>query len=79
MQLAFQNVRLNELNSNEGLSAVCKACGHRSFIRAADVPAKISREIVLAAVEKQLRCRRCGHRGRASITVLRMHSEAGKA
>ena len=79
MQLAFQHVRLNELNSNEGLSALCKACGHRSFIRAADVPAKISRDIVLAAVEKQLRCRRCGHRGRASITVLRAPSGGGTA
>jgi len=71
MQGAFQHVRLRELNSNEVLAAVCYACGHRRDIRPADVPAKISREILLPAFEKQLRCQRCGHRGHAAITVMR--------
>jgi hypothetical protein len=72
MQGAFQHVRLRELNRREMLVASCHACGHRNNIYPADVPAKISREIQLAAFEKQLRCGRCGQRGRASITVMQV-------
>lgn len=71
VQGAFRQVRLRELNSNELLSIACQACGHRRALRPSEVPAKISREIPLAAFEKQLRCQRCGHRGHAALTVLR--------
>lgn len=72
VQGAFRHVRLNELNSNEMLSVVCRACGHRRGIAVAEVPAQINRGLPLAAIETQLRCRACGHRGRASLTVMRL-------
>jgi hypothetical protein len=62
-------VRLEDLRVFHQVRANCHACGHTAIIPNAALLKGRSGYTRLMSVERQLRCRKCGVRGKASLDV----------
>jgi len=61
--------RLEDLRVFHLVRASCHACGHKAIIPNAMLLHGRSGTTRLTALERQLRCRKCGARGRATFEV----------
>ena len=61
--------RLEDLRVFHQVRASCHACGHKAIIPNAALLQGRSGYTRLTALERQLRCARCGARGEASLEV----------
>jgi ribosomal protein L37E len=61
--------RLEDLRVFHLVRASCHACGHKAIIRNAVLLQWRPGYTRLMALERQLRCRNCGARGKASLDV----------
>jgi hypothetical protein len=61
--------RLDDLRVFHLVRASCHACAHKAVIPNAVLLAGRSGYTRLMSLERQLRCRRCGARGKASLDV----------
>jgi hypothetical protein len=61
--------RLEDLRVFHFVGASCHACGHKAIIPNAALLQGRRGYTRLIAVERQLRCQRCGARGKASLDV----------
>ena len=62
-------IRLEDLRVFHLVRASCHACGHKAIIPNASLLPGRPGYTHLMALERQLRCRKCGVRGRASLDV----------
>jgi hypothetical protein len=62
--------RLEDLRAFHLVRASCHACAHKSIIPNAVLPQGRPGYTRLMSLERQLRCRNCGARGRASLEVV---------
>ena len=62
--------RLDDLRVFHLVMANCHACSHKALIPNAALLQGRSGHTPLMSLEKQLRCRKCGARGRASLEVV---------
>jgi hypothetical protein len=61
--------RLEDLRVFHFVRASCQACGHKAIISNAALLQGRPGYTRLMALERQLRCQRCGARGKASLDV----------
>jgi hypothetical protein len=61
--------RLEDLRTFHLVRASCHACGHKAIIPNATLLHGRPGYTRLMALERQLRCRNCGARGKASLEV----------
>jgi hypothetical protein len=61
--------RLEDLRAFHLVRASCHACGHKTIIPNAALLQGRAGYTRLMALERQLRCRKCGARGKASLDV----------
>ena len=61
--------RLEDLRAFHLVRAVCHACAHTAIIPNATLQQGRPNYTRLVSLEKQLRCRNCGARGKASLDV----------
>ena len=61
--------RLEDLRVFHLVRANCHACGHRAIVPNATLLRRRPGYKRLMSLERQLRCHRCGARGRASLEV----------
>jgi hypothetical protein len=61
--------RLDDLRAFHLVRASCHACGHKAIIPNATVLQGRPGATRLVMVERRLRCRKCGAKGRASLEV----------
>jgi hypothetical protein len=61
--------RLEDLRVFHQVRASCHACGHKAIIPNAALLQGRSGYTRLMALERQLRCQRCGARGKASLDI----------
>ena len=62
--------RLEDLRVFHLVTASCQACAHKALIPNAMLLQGRPGHTRLTSLEKQLRCRKCGARGRASLEVV---------
>jgi hypothetical protein len=62
--------RLEDLRAFHLVRASCLACAHKAIIPNATLLQGRSGYTRLISLERQLRCRRCGARGKASLEVV---------
>ena len=62
--------RLEDLRAFHLVQASCHACAHKAIIPNAALLQGRSGYTRLISLERQLRCRRCGARGKASLEVV---------
>jgi hypothetical protein len=62
-------MRLEDLRVFHLVRASCHACGHKAIIPNATLLQGRPGYTRLMALERQLRCRKCGGRGKASLDV----------
>jgi hypothetical protein len=62
--------RLEDLRVFHLVRASCHACAHKAIVPNATLQQGRPGYTRLAALERQLRCRNCGVRGRASLEVM---------
>jgi hypothetical protein len=61
--------RLEDLRVFHLVRAICHACGHKAIIPNITLLHGRQGYTRLIALERQLRCRKCGARGKASLDV----------
>ena len=61
--------RLEDLRAFHLVRAQCQACGHKAIIPNAALLAGRPGYTRLPSLERQLRCRQCGARGKASLEM----------
>jgi hypothetical protein len=61
--------RLEDLRVFHQVRASCHACGHKAIVPNARLLQGRSGYMRLMALERQLRCGKCGTRGKASLDV----------
>ena len=61
--------RLEDLRAFYFVRASCHACGHKAIIANAALLQGRTGYTRLMSLERQLRCQRCGARGKASLDV----------
>ena len=61
--------RLEDLRVFHQVRASCHACGHKAIIPNAELQQGRARYSRLIDLERQLRCQKCGARGKASLEV----------
>jgi DNA-directed RNA polymerase subunit RPC12/RpoP len=61
--------RLEDPRVFHRIRASCQACGHKAIVPNAALLQGRSGYTRLMSLERQLRCRRCGARGKASLDV----------
>jgi DNA-directed RNA polymerase subunit RPC12/RpoP len=61
--------RLEDLRVFHLVVARCRACGHKALIANASLQQGRPSYTRLTDLERQLRCQRCGARGKASLEV----------
>jgi hypothetical protein len=61
--------RLEDLRSFHMVRANCHACAHKAIIPNAMLQQGRASYTRLVSLERQLRCRKCGARGQASLDV----------
>jgi hypothetical protein len=62
--------RLEDLRTFHLVRASCHACAHKAIIANATLLQDRPGYTRLMSLERQLRCRRCGARGKASLEVM---------
>ena len=62
-------IRLRDLKPQHIITAVCPACRHKATMRLWEITRGRGDYTYLTAVERSLRCRRCGDRGGARLYV----------
>ena len=70
-------MRVGELTDDHRLRVECVQCGHSGIVLAAYLHRRIKPQERLAAIEKRLKCTRCGEKGWAQWKIERATDDRG--